>query len=120
MDFFYKPPMQRQDECMVLEENYINCLMQKALKDRVLNNRCVKDSILWFHLECPKAVAKFDHPDTFKMKFRDFFAYTKMDAEIMFETPEHMDKLTQEYDGNKQTDDITLKPLYAQFMRDYK
>ena len=80
MDFFYKPPMQRTDECKALEENYINCLMQKALKENVMNNRCVMDSILWFHLECPKAAARFDDPNAFKLKFRDFFAHQKLDA----------------------------------------
>ena len=60
MNIFYKPPLQRGDECEALEDNYMNCLVQKALKDRVLTNKCVLDSILWFHLECPKAAAKFD------------------------------------------------------------
>jgi hypothetical protein len=32
------------------------------------------DSILWFHLECPKAAARFDNPVEFKRKFRDFLA----------------------------------------------
>ena len=75
MDFFYKPPVQRPDECGALEENYINCLMQKSLKDRVFNNKCVMDSILCFHLECPRHAMAFDDPDTFKLKFRDFFAH---------------------------------------------
>ena len=74
MDFFYKSPMQRPDECKALEENYMNCLLQKALKDRVFNNKCVLDSVLWFHLECPKSVQAFDDPNTFKLKFRDFFS----------------------------------------------
>ncbi len=74
MDLFYKPPLMRQDECHALEENYMNCLMQKALRDNVLSNRCNLDSILWFHLECPKQVEKFDDPIEFKRKWRDFFA----------------------------------------------
>ena len=77
MDLFYKPPLQRPDECKSLEDNYLNCLLQKSLKDRVLTNRCVLDSVLWFHLECPKAAAKFDDPIEFKRKFRDFFAETR-------------------------------------------
>ena len=93
MDFFYRPPHQRPDECAVLEENYINCLMQKALKDRVRNNKCILDSLLWFHLECPRAAAAFDDPDTFKMKFRDFFAHTKHDAKILYELPEEEERL---------------------------
>ena len=59
----------------------MNCLMQKAMRDRVLTNRCNMDSILWFHLECPKNVAKFDDPIEFKRKFRDFFADTRSAAE---------------------------------------
>ena len=77
MDIFYKPPLQREDECDALEENYMNCLMQKALRDRVFNNRCNLDSILWFHLECPKSVSKFDNPIEFKRKWKDFFAYQR-------------------------------------------
>ena len=93
MDFFYKPPMQRPDECAALEENYVNCLMQKALKDRVLNNRCVMDSILWFHLECPKHAAAFDDPGHFKLKFKQFFSATKHEAETLLELPENYKKL---------------------------
>ena len=77
MDIFYKPPRQRTVECRALEENYVNCLMQKALKDKVFVNRCVLDSVLWFHLECPRAASKFDDPVEFKRKFRDFFAANK-------------------------------------------
>ena len=74
MDFFYKPPIQRRDECEVLEDNYMNCMLQKAMKDRVFNNKCVMDSILWFHLECPKARDAFDDPVEFRLKWRHFFA----------------------------------------------
>ena len=81
MDTFYKPPMQRQVECKALEDNYINCLFQKSLKDKVVVNRCVLDSVLWFHLECPKAASKFDDPVEFKRKFRDFFSQNKSIAE---------------------------------------
>jgi len=74
MDLFYKPPLQRFDECYGLEENYVNCLFQKALKDKVDKDLCILDSILWFHLECPKAAAKFDDPVEFKRKVHDFLA----------------------------------------------
>ena len=66
---------QRADECKALEENYMNCLLQKSLKDKVFVNRCVLDSVLWFHLECPRAASKFDDPVEFKRKYRDFFAH---------------------------------------------
>ena len=81
MDTFYKPPMQRATECKALEDNYMNCLFQKSLKDKVIVNRCVLDSVLWFHLECPRAASKFDDPVEFKKKFRDFFASNKSIAE---------------------------------------
>ena len=45
MDYFYKPPLQRTDECTKLEENYVNCLMQKALNDKVAGNKCVLNSV---------------------------------------------------------------------------
>ena len=77
MDQFYKPPLQRHDECDVLEENYVNCLLQKALKDKVGSNKCVLDSILWFHLECPRRASEFDDKFEFKRKFREFFAVQK-------------------------------------------
>ena len=44
-------------------------------------NRCVLDSVLWFHLECPRAASQFDDPVEFKKKFRDFFATNKSIAE---------------------------------------
>ena len=74
MDQFYKPPLQRPDECRTLEINYMNCMLQKALKDKVMTNKCVMDSILWFHLECPREAARFDDKHEFKRKWRDFFA----------------------------------------------
>ena len=73
MDTFYKPPMQRGDECKSLEANYMNCMLQKAMNDNVINNRCYLDNVLWYHLECPHAAAKFDDPIEFKRKWRDFF-----------------------------------------------
>lgn len=110
MDFFYKPPVQRRDECKALEENYINCLLQKALKDRVFNNRCVKDSILWFHLECPKAADTFNDPDTFKLKFRDFFAHLKVEGAAFFESTELETRVRNEYGSNVGPDHVTFKP----------
>ena len=77
MDQFYIPPKQRKDECDALEKNYMNCMLQKALKDKVFVNMCVLDSVLWFHLECPRAASRFDDPVEFKRKWRDFFASQK-------------------------------------------
>ncbi len=95
MDIFYKPPQQRKDECGALEENYMNCLMQKSLRDKVFTNRCVLDSVLWFHLECPRAVAKFDNPIHFKRKWRDFLSDAKNTVE-MYNAYDDVDKQLEE------------------------
>ena len=100
MDLFYKPPLQRHDECEALEENYMNCLLQKAMRDRVFNNRCVMDSILWFHLECPKNASKFDDPIEFKRKFRDFFAQTRTAAQNITSQSESARRIRDEYEHN--------------------
>lgn len=106
MDLFYKPPMERFDECDSLETNYMNCLFQKALKDRVMNNRCNMDSILWFHLECPKAVSKFDDPNAFKRKVRDFIAEAKtiLDASTVYEDDTR--RVFNEYAHNSYPEDV--------------
>ena len=59
----------------------MNCLFQKALNDKVIVNRCVLDSVLWFHIECPKWAGKFDDPIEFKRKWRDFFSHNKSIAD---------------------------------------
>jgi len=106
MDLFSKPPLQRTDECKALEENYMNCMLQKALKDKVLNNRCVMDSILWFHMECPKDVAKFDEPLEFKRKWRHFFAQTKATAELLLEETEETIRLRNQYEHIPYPEDV--------------
>ena len=106
MDLFYKPPQQRLDECAALEENYMNCLLQKAMRDRVFNNRCVMDSILWFHLECPKAAAKFDNPIEFKRKFRDFFAETRTAAENVTTETDEVRRVREEYEHFAYPEDV--------------
>ncbi len=120
MDLFYKPPLQRPDECAALEENYMNCLLQKAMRDRVFNNRCVMDSILWFHLECPKAAAKFDDPVEFKRKFRDFFAETRTAAEnVTTQTPE-VRRVREEYTHIAYPEDIRERKELRLFRDTFK
>ena len=94
---FYKPPMERKVECDALEDNYINCLFQKSLKDKVFTNQCVLDSVLWFHLECPKASSKFDDPVEFKKKFRDFFAQNKSMYDSLNNKTETTKRMEKEY-----------------------
>ena len=55
------------------------------------------DSILWFHLECPKAAAKIDDPVEFKRKFRDFFADTRTAAENVTGQSEEGRRIREEY-----------------------
>ena len=97
----------------------MNCLLQKAVKDRVLNNKCNMDSILWFPLECPQHHALFDEPDTFKLKFRDMFAHKKLDLEVL-EEPKHLERLRLEYDMNVDPDDIRFRTEVGDFMQEYR
>ena len=115
MDLFYKPPLQRPDECEALEENYINCLMQKALRDNVQTNRCSLDSVLWFHLECPKASAKFDDPIEFKRKFRDFFAATRQAKAMVSSHSDEQLRIKEEYGVIHYPEDIKEHTEYRQF-----
>ena len=50
-------------------------MFQKALNDNVYGNKCLKDKILWFHLECPRFANKFDDPVQFKRTIKRFFDY---------------------------------------------
>ena len=68
------------------------------MKDKVLVNRCVLDSILWFHLECPKAASEFDNPVEFKKKFRDFFAHNKSVAEAAYYKSDALKRIEKDYD----------------------
>ena len=120
MDIFYKPPLQRQDECEALETNYMNCLVQKALKDRVLTNKCVLDSILWFHLECPKSVAKFDDKVEFKRKFRDFLAIQKTHAENVLTPPEDAQRIAREYSFIQYPEDIKVREDVRDMQTEWK
>lgn len=53
--------------------NYLNCLLQKAVKDRVPLNSCDLELILWYHLECPDYAKKFDDPKHEKYLKRQMF-----------------------------------------------
>ena len=118
MDFFYKPPVQRPEECRVLEENYMNCMLQKALKDRVYTNRCVMDSILWFHLECPVARDKFDDPVEFRIKWRDFFAQANAAAKDLYGPDEEKDRVRKEFDAHLYPEDVQMRPEATKFLNE--
>ena len=120
VDIFYKPPGQRPDECKALEENYMNCLIQKSMKDRVLVNKCVMDSILWFHTECPKAAATFDDPVEFKRKFRNFFAMTKSAADALLGETDTEKRLRREYGHVNYPEDIKDRVEYRNFPDEFR
>ena len=119
MDIFYKPPESRNDECQALEENYMNCLLQKALKDRTNIDRCNLDSVLWFHLECPRSVAKFDDPMTFKSKVRDWFADLRHGMKVVSDMSEEDLKLQKEFGTNAYPEDIKNKPEILKFQEEF-
>ena len=120
MDIFYKPPLQRPDECEALEENYMNCLMQKAMKDNVIANKCVMDSILWFHLECPKSAAKFDDRVELKRKFRDFLALTKTQAEDVMKQSDASKRMQQQYAHVPYPEDVKQRSNVIEFTDEFK
>lgn len=62
-DIFYVPPQQKRGECRYLERNYLACILQKAMKDRISQPICDMQGVLYFHLECPNYVEKFDGPE---------------------------------------------------------
>ena len=121
MDFFYKPPIQRRDECEVLEDNYMNCMLQKAMKDRVFNNKCVMDSILWFHLECPKARDVFDDPVEFRLKWRHFFAQQNaMQKDVYRVGDAELERIRREFDANLYPEDVKIRPEAEKFFQENK
>ena len=120
MNIFYVPPLERPDECKALEENYMNCLMQKAMKDKVFTNRCVMDSLLWFHLECPKASSKFDDPVEFKRKWRNFFAYQRASAEMLLSGSDEAKKIKKEYGHQKYPEDIKKVREVRAFQEEFR
>ena len=85
----------------------MNCMLQKALKDRVTINRCVMDSILWFHLECPREVAKFDNKFEFKRKWRDFFALQKS-YNTHVKSSEESDRIDAEFGHVQYPEDVKI------------
>ena len=120
MDLFYKPPLQRKDECKSLEMNYMNCMLQKVLKDNVMNNRCKLDSVLWFHLECPLDAAKFDDPVEFKRKWRNFFAETKATAEMLLVESDTDKRMRAEYGHVPYPEDAREKLSVRAFPDEFK
>lgn len=97
----------------------MNCLMQKALKDRVTTNKCVMDSILWFHLECPKDSAKFDDPTEFKRKFRNFFSYQRAMTELIRRDDEEK-AIEAEYAHQRYPEDVRMKQDARAFHDEFK
>ena len=121
MDMFYKPPMQRVSECKALEDNYMNCLFQKSLKDKVTVNRCVLDSVLWFHLECPRAASKFDDPVEFKKKFRDFFALNKSIMEATEHRTASHKRIEENYGfQSSYPEDLKINKRVQKFAEEFK
>ena len=94
-------------------------MLQKALKDKVLTNKCVMDSILWFHIECPRSVAAFDDPDEFKLKWRGFFALQKSFQEHKTDT-EEAKKVEMEFDHISYPEDVKERKELHQFREDFK
>ena len=106
MDIFYKPPTERPDECEALELNYMNCLLQKALKDKVAENLCRIEHILWFHLECPSYVGKFDNDQMLKQKFKHFYEDILIDYSLKNRKVRPVQEAKERYGHIKYPEDI--------------
>ena len=96
MNMFYKPPVQGRAECNALEQNYQNCIVQKALKDRITSNKCNLDSVLFFHLECPRRVSEYDDAHEFRRKFKDFFSLNRAMIEASKEAYDDIEPIRKE------------------------
>jgi hypothetical protein len=73
-DIFYVPPKQRTNECRYLEKNYLACIFQKALKDRVSNSFCDLQGVIYFHIECPNYIERFEGPEAKSYIKRSIFS----------------------------------------------
>ena len=97
----------------------MNCMLQKALKDKVFTNKCVLDSILWFHVECPRSVAAFDDPQEFKRKWRGFFALQKSYQEHRTDSDEAK-AVEMEFDHISYPEDVKDRKELRQFREEFK
>ena len=95
--------------------------MQKALKDKVFVNRCVLDSILWFHTECPKAASKFDDPIEFKRKFRDFFSANKSILDSNTQKLPSQKRMHEQYGHTSgYPEDLKIKKRVVKFQEEFE
>ena len=68
------------------------------------------DSILWFHLECPKARDKFDDPTEFRIKWRDWFAENNAHAKALLTEEDEIKRIRKEFDAHIYPEDIKIRP----------
>jgi hypothetical protein len=78
------------------------------------------DSLLWFHVECPKEASKFDDPIEFKRKFRNFFAYQRASAELLFRKTDEQKALQAEFGHARYPEDIKSKSEIVAFKDEFK
>ena len=78
------------------------------------------DSILWFHLECPKDAAKFDDPIEFKRKWRNFFAATKATAEMLMVEDDEAKRQRKEFGHMQYPEDVKEHVSMRQFPDEFK
>ena len=90
------------------------------MRDRVKVDRCVLDSILWFHVECPKQVAKFDNPNTFRRKFRDMFADLKSGLHVIVDQDSEEKRIEAAYNFNPYPEDIKEKTELRRFEEEFR
>ena len=94
-------------------------MMQKALGDNVKHNRCKLESILWFHLECPKWAEEYDDPIGFKRKFKSLFEEQIIAKLMLTPTPEQ-DRFSKEFEYNYYPEDIKFRNKIEDFDEVFK
>ncbi|CAG9335357.1 unnamed protein product [Blepharisma stoltei] len=72
MDILYKPPMNQEVECKMLEKNYVTCLHEKSVKDVDVPMKCNVERILWFNVDCPTRYERFTTPEGLKSAYEDW------------------------------------------------
>ena len=81
------------------------------------------NSIIWFHVECPRMASKFDDPVEFKRKFRDYFASYKAAHESHNRpTKRHKDLTEEFYIESGYPEDIKLNKKadkYKEMLKQY-
>ena len=69
-------------------------------------------------MECPKSKDRFDDPVEFRLKWRDWFASQKRDAELLIDTSEERQRVSQEFDAHIYPEDLKYREDAVAFFKE--